>query len=73
MERRFWIFVGLVVGAALCLGLGVSLAHAALNGSGATGGASLWQSVPLVVPEPTTVAFVGIGLAGLLLLRRRPR
>jgi len=71
MERRFWMLVGLAFGAALCLGLGVSLAQGALEGAGGSATASLWQSAPLVVPEPATVAFVSVGLAGLLLLRRR--
>jgi len=73
MDRRTWILVGIAAGLLLSLVIGVSLAGAGLSSPGAAGIASMWSAGPIVLPEPATMAFLGVGLMGLLMLRRRYR
>jgi len=73
MDRRFWALIGIAAGLLLSLVIGVSLAGAGLSTSGEAGPVSTWSTSPVVLPEPATMAFLGVGLMGLLLLRRKYR
>jgi len=73
MDRRTWILVGIAAGLLLSLVIGVSLAGASLSSPGDAGAASTWRTGSIVLPEPATMAFLGVGLMGLLMLRRRYR
>jgi len=73
MDGRFWALIGIAAGLLLSLVIGVSLAGDGLSASGEAGPASTWDTGPVVLPEPATMAFLGVGLMSLLLLRRKYR
>ena len=68
------MLIGIAAGLLLSLVIGVSLAGAGHSSPGDAGTASMWRSAgPVVLPEPATMAFLGVGVMGLLLFRRRYR
>jgi hypothetical protein len=67
------MLIGIAAGLLLSLVIGVSLAGADLSASGDAQTTSMWSAGPIVLPEPATMAFLGVGLMSLLMLRRRYR
>jgi hypothetical protein len=67
------MLIGIAAGLLLSLVIGVSLAGTDLSASEDAQTISTWSVGPIVLPEPATMAFLGVGVMGLLLLRRRFR
>jgi len=60
-----------VTGFVVLFGIATCSAQAALASGGETLGVGLGFSPSVTAPEPATIAFLGMGLVGVLLFRRR--